>query len=73
MSQGGIVKTLEKLHPNEWMSTKELAETLNINISTVTANLIKLRIYNEVESRRLLKTGYKTSTEHRLTWKGREE
>ncbi len=66
------MKVLGELDENEWISTTELTERLDITRSTVTSNLIKLRRYNEIESRRLLNQLGNTSFEHRLTWEARK-
>lgn len=72
MSQGDIMKALGELDENEWISTTDLTKLLKINRSTITSNIIKLRRYNEIESRRLYKQAQNSSYEHRLTWKGRK-
>lgn len=72
MSQGDIMKVLGKLGENEWISTTELTKLVRVNRSTVTSNLIKLRRYNEIESRRLHKQSQNASFEHRLTWEGKK-
>ncbi len=72
MTQGDIMKILVKLDEDEWISTKDLAKILKINSHTVTANLLKMRAYNEAESRRMPISTQNPQQEHRLTWKGRQ-
>lgn len=70
MSQQKIMKILLKLGKNEWISTAELTKLIKINRSAVTSNLIKMRTYNEIESRQLKNKAIITF-EHRLTLRGR--
>ena len=72
MTQGDIMKILDKLHESKWISTTELAKILKINRGSITSNLKKLKTYNEIESMRILPKGQNTGQKHRLTWKGRE-
>lgn len=71
MSQSKIIKILEKLDENVWVSTVKLTQILKINRSNVISNLNKMRIYGEIESRRMLSDGQNPQTEHRLTLRGR--
>lgn len=72
MSQGTILKILEKLGENEWITTRDLSKILKITTGTVTSNIIKLRKQNAVESQRTKNMNYNREFEHRLTWEGRQ-
>lgn len=72
MGQNEIMRVLEKLDDNEWISSTELLKKTKCTRSTLSISLCKLRKFNEVESREMPNRGQNHELEHRLTWKGRK-
>ena len=48
-----------KAHPNEWFTSKEISEEINISIGSTTVCLKKLRKNNEIQYKAIGKKGGK--------------
>ena len=51
MGQEDIIKLL-KANPNEWFTSKEISNEINISLGAVTVSLKRLREKNEVEHKK---------------------
>lgn len=71
MGQSDIIKILDKLGHNQWLTSKEIAKKLNMVPHRVSTTIAKLRRYGEVESKVLPNAGQNREFEHRLTFRGR--
>ena len=71
MSQQEILKILEKLPKNAWITIKEVKKLLKRENSSINSNLKRMRDHGEVETRRKRIKDNHFRNEHRLTDKGR--
>ncbi len=55
MSQEEVVDFLSK-HPNEWLSSKQIAEMMSVDPNNLCVNLRKLRKWNHVLSKPKVQT-----------------
>lgn len=73
MGQQEIIKIMEKLDKNDWITSNEIALLSKIKPHRVSTTVKRLRGFGEVESRWTIEPwiGGKRQYEHRLTDKGR--
>lgn len=71
MGQSEILKILQELPEDEWISSTKLLSKLDFLRSTMLSSLGRMRKHGEVQSRKIKSLNLGHEHEHRLTAKGR--